>query len=224
MEKPSITTKDVMAKILAGIAKFEREKLSAWREIDAVLRLDFDGTFHDLDLESDLTALPGWQMITKDEQSRIIEAVLMYFKCAPFTLEEWWKTDSYPASIFPDYRALRFAVQRSIDSGEKYVPYIWEHWAPFVLSYPVFGNQEQESVHQKIIAHFYKLIPDEMVKAAMEIIDYENARGHILVLDKMDQCWDRKLELAVMDKTADPALRPDCRQTILNCLQRHKIL
>jgi len=71
----------------------------------------------------------------------------------------------------------------------------------------------------------YQHAPEEMIHSLMVTIDKENkAQGHIDIIRKLAECWDDRLAHAVLEKTQDRTLTPECMGSLLDALLNHRVV
>lgn len=218
---PVIEDSFTQEELIPIIEKINKGELLSWKEIDGILS---GNAQRDYTCESDVTDFPRWQKINNVMRTEIIKIALTYVEHWVANVDQWWNKDSFSANVFSDYRALRLALESDTDRMEGYPAGIWEKWTAFVLSYPAFGENNKKREHKKkIVERFYNKVPDKVIEALMGIIDYENAKGNIFILDEMKYCWDQNLQEAIMRKVEDDKnLLPGCMATLLDALLQRK--
>jgi len=207
------------------IGKFYNGDLLVWKEIDGILNCNCTNEQKDYSFGSDVTAFPRWQKIDTDIKADILKIASSYVEQWAENPTQWRNTDSFSTGVFSDYRALRLALEFDSARLEGVAPEIWRKWAPFVLWYPVFGDLEKNSEHKrKIIKQFYDKVPDKVIEELMDIIDYQNAKGNIFILEDMKYCWNENLQHAIINKLkSDETLQENCLSTLLDTLLQQKV-
>lgn len=70
----------------------------------------------------------------------------------------------------------------------------------------------------------YRADPNEILKDLYFVIDKENTRLKWLnITDRIDICWDGKIQNVLLEKLYDPQMAPDSIECLLKALLKHKV-
>lgn len=211
-------------RIVELIDEFEAGDTSAWWRLNMDMTLRPDSTRYGDELESDLTSLPGWDEANVTTRSRIIAAAKRYLLEGEPETKCWLGTNNLHRPAFAGYRAFQLILQEEAEYISTIPGYIWEKWAPIILSYSVSNTTENYKTQKELVNKAYHYAPDEIIKTLIILIDKENnTNGHIFVIDKVEDCWDEKLAKSVSNKVKDNSMKPECMGTLLKVLLNHNV-
>jgi hypothetical protein len=84
------------------------------------------------------------------------------------------------------------------------------------------GAKNELQFQSRLLQRAHQLVPGEIVKRILELIDAENERdGHIFIADQADICWDENLGAALLEKSKSATLRPQILGSVLEILLKH---
>jgi predicted NACHT family NTPase len=200
----------------------EAGELSAWWQLNRELTLKPTSTHYGDLLESDLTALPGWQAADDPTRQRIVEVALQYLLRSQPSPGEWLGTDSLDLPDAAGYRALRLLAHEQAEAVEALPAERWRAWVPAIIGYPIILGGPGEEPHLDLVRRAYVHAPEEVIRALLILMDAENRKhGWLLVHRKVAWCWDGRLAAALAEKARDPSLAPESLGNLLEPLLRH---
>jgi predicted NACHT family NTPase len=210
------------------IAKFlyqcESGNYAAWWQFNMEMTLKPDSTHYGAELESDLTALPGWQSADDATKHRISEAAKKYLVGQDPETSKWLGTNSFYRSALAGYRAMRLLLGEAPDFIAQLDKPVWKKWAPIILAYPTPGGPERGTPHRELVKLAYERVPDEIIQTLLILIDTDNLNhGHIFIVDKVLDCWDTRIAAALLEKVGNEALKPDSMEVLLKHLLEHHV-
>ena len=203
-------------RIMALLDEFESGNLEAFWRLNLDMTLQADSHYYGDEFEMDLTRLPGWGEADSYTRSRIVKAAQKYvIEQDPKTLD-WLGKDIVYRPAFAGYRALQLLMQEAPDFFTGLSSNIWRKWGPIVLAYSTFGTSGEKDPQQKLIGKAYEHAPDEIICTLMILIDKENKEHNfIAIIRKIDHCWDKRLEDALIAKAKEKKLKPECMGDLL---------
>ena len=197
---------------------------AAWWQLNMEMTLKPDSTHYGAELESDLTALPGWQSADDATKHRIIEAAKKYLIGQDPETSKWLRTNSFYRSALAGYRAIRLLLGEAPDFIGQLDKSVWKKWAPIILAYPTPDGPERGTPHRELVKLAYERAPDEIIQTLLILIDKENTNhGHIFIVDKVLDCWDMRIGVALLEKVGNEALKPDSMEVLLKHLLEHHV-
>jgi len=201
---------------------------AAWWRLNLVLMLEARSVHYAGELESDLTALPGWVQADDQTRGRIVKAARRYVaEQAPNTVDDvrrWLDQHVLCRPTFAGYRALLLLLQTDPEQLAALPQAAWKTWAPIIIAYPVPMGTADDEPHKKLAQAAYSHAPDEVIETLMLTIDKENDEGeHIFVIRKLEDCWDARLGSALLVKAKDAQLKPRCMGSLLHDLLLHGV-
>lgn len=204
--------------------KCESGNVGAWWQLNMEMTLEPDSTHYGNELESDLTALPAWNAAETGTRARILDAARRYMLEGDPETVKWLGTNTFYRSALAGYRALRLLLQESPDLLPNVPADVWKRWAPIILAYPTASGIANEEPHRGLVKMAYLNAADEIIHTLMILIDTENREGgHIFITRKVVDCWDDRLAEALLIKSKDEQLKPECMACLLGDLLDHKV-
>ncbi len=198
--------------------------LTAWWRLNREMTLKPDSTHYGNELESDLTALPGWKASNVVTRARIVKAAKRYVLEQDPETHKWLGTDTLDRPAFAGYRALRLLLQEVPDFISTIATDVWKRWAPIIVAYPTSSGTEDEKPHHNLVKIAYHYAPTEIIETLIILIDKENRdHDYIFVTRKVEHCWDDRLADALLIKAKDEKLKPKCMGCLLSDLLDHKV-
>jgi len=206
------------------LSEYESGDFEAWWRLNMAMTLEPDSTRYGNELESDLTALPGWKNAEKTTRRRIVEAARRYlFEKDPQT-EVWLGTNKLYRPAFAGFRALRLLFQEDAAFLSSLPTDVWRKWAPIILAYPTSTEGKDEEIQKKIVKMAYQYARDDIIDTLMILIDKQDAEGgHVFAVNMIENCWDRLLAEALLSKVKDEKLKPESVGGLLGILLKHGI-
>jgi predicted NACHT family NTPase len=193
--------------------------LNAWWQLNLELTLEPTSTHYGDELESDLTALPGWKAADSPTRQRILDAARQYLQRAQPSASDWLGTNALHRPDFAGYRALRLLAREQPGTIEALPADRWRAWAPVIAGYPTILGGPGEEPHQDLVRRAYAHAPEDIIRALLTLIDAENReRGWLLAHRKVELCWDARLAAALAEKARDPSLTPKSLGDLLEAL------
>jgi len=211
-------------RIAALLDECESGKSAAWWRLNVNMTLEPDGTDYGKELESDLTALPGWKAAEIITRVRIVEAAKRYVLEQDPETHKWLGTNTLYRPAFAGYRALRLLLQKASDFLSTIPAEVWKKWAPIILAYPTSSSIGDEEPQQELVKMAYQYAADEIIEGLMIMIDRENREhDHVFITRKVKGCWDDHLANALLNKVKEEELKPECMGDLLSDLLDHKV-
>ena len=211
-------------RIAALLNECESGDLSAWYRLNMELTLESDSTHYGDELESDLTALPGWRIAESITRKRIIELAKRYLLEQTPETSEWFGTNILHPPALAGYRALKLLRQQDPSWVSMISPDVWKKWSPIILAYPISGGPGKTESHRELVKKAYEHAAPEIIEYLIALIDKENERhGDIFILRELECCWDVRLTRALLAKLKDESLKPRALGRLLGDLLDHKV-
>ena len=210
-------------RIRRHLDEFESDDPSAFLKLNLDMTLEPGSQHYGDEFESDLTKLPGWRKAEDRTRKRIIEAARAYISSGNPDTAKWLGTNQYWRSALAGYRAFRLLKKENPGFLDGLRPEVWKRWAPIILSYPsVTDNDELTRLPHELIATCYQNAPDEILDTLEVLIDRENLEfGHILIVRRIEHCWDDRLANRLSAKAKDSKLKSTCVRSLLITLLAH---
>ena len=195
-----------------------------WWQLNMEMTLKPDSTHYGAELESDLTAMPGWQSADNATKRRIVEGAKKFLVEQDPETSKWLGTNTFFRPALAGYRAFRLLFGEEPDFIGQLDSSVWKKWAPVILAYPTPSDLEEQMPHRELVKVAYERAPDEIIQTLMILIDKENVNhGHIFIVDKVLDCWDTRIAAALLEKVDNEALKPDSMEVLLKHLLEHHV-
>lgn len=192
--------------------------LKRWHDLVLNMTLEIDSDRYGSAWETDLTMLPGWKNADKETKDRIVRIATEYVTKEKPETKSWLGENSYPRSVFSNFAALRLLSDFDLINS---VPIErWKFWAPFLVDYPIFGEEKYRMYYDKFIKLAYANAPDEIIKT-LDFLLKKQKNGN--VIEKLESCWDKRLQNFLFEKLKDKYTNPECMGNILRKLLEHQV-
>jgi len=190
--------------------KFESGNTEAWwiLTLDMTRVLKNGKQYYGEEIQSDLTATPGWNAIDLATRERVIRIAHEYLLRGEPHTDDWFGKNIYHRPAAAGYKALKLLVNLSPERLSQLSNEVWAKWAPIILAYPESGGADAGQSMETLVAYAYRHAPDTTVKCLLALIDKDNMdHGHIFILRKMDKAWSGELEKVILEKAKDEQLK-----------------
>jgi hypothetical protein len=206
-------------RVKGWLDRFEAGETDAWWVLNREMTLEPDSTHYslELELESDLTALPGWKDAHDDTKARIVQAAATYLLKGDPHAKTWLGTNTIHRPALAGYRAIRLLLTLGLAPGKELSAEVWQKWASTVLACPSGASDDQP--RQELVKLAYDRAPDEVIRTFTVLIDRENQQGSpTSIVWRLAHCWDDRLRAALLAKAQDTSLKPSCIADLLSPL------
>jgi hypothetical protein len=209
--------------VAAALRRCEAGELDGWWQLNRNLTLVPHSTHYGDELESDLTALPGWREADEATREQITAASQDYLARARPDTCRWLGRNVIYYPDFAAYRAFRLLQTLRPELLDALRAEVWTSWAAVILGYPTPIGMRGDCKHQDLVRRAYRHAPGEVVRTLDLLIDAENRDSTwISIIRKMEQCWDDRVVAAMRAKVQDLSLKPSCMESLLEeLLKRH---
>lgn len=166
--------------------------------------------------KTDLTELPGWQIIDEVYRKRILESAKMFLENHG-PREDILEAVSWNVKDISGLKAFRLLEKEAHGYLETIDAKIIQRWVPSLLSLSDYGDKN--NLQKNLICKAYLLSPEKIIEHSLVIIDREiKANGNFVILKKFESCWDERLSLTVLDKLNAPEVAPNTFYQLLEIL------
>jgi len=187
------------------------------------MTLEPNSTHYGDDLEPDLTILPGWKGADATTRVKIVDAAKRYVLEQDPETHKWLGTNILYRPAYAGYRALYLLLREDTTFVSVIPADIWKKWASLILDYQI-PNVRGEELHRKLVKMAYDNAPDEIIESLKVLIDKENREfNSIFITQKLEDCWDARLENALLIKTKERQLKSECMGCLLSDLLDHGV-
>ena len=212
-------------RIANHLERFESGETYAWFWLTQDMQLEADDTHYKGQFEPDLLETPGWQAANDPTRQRIVRAAHEYILNADPNTEDWLGTSSISYSAIGGYRAFFLLKQVENDTLLNVPVEVWQKWSPTLLAFPYGTGTEESRRHYKMVDLGYQFASQEIIDALMVLIDQENEKdGYVFSVTKVEGCYDRQLESALLKKVKDSTLAPKAMGVLLSTLLKNECL
>ncbi len=212
----------VYEKIKTCLERFESGNLDAWWQLCRKMTLEDNSNYCSSELISDLMALPGWKVCDDFLRDRIVKAGKKYLLEKDANTEHWLGKDIFYRPARAGYKAFIMLKKLDPEFLNNLSTDRWEKWASIIIGYTENSETEDEdNTSSEIIKQAYQNAPQEVIDTLLILIDKENEKyDSLFILCKIEDCLDKRLQDALLDKAKDVSLKPSCFQDLLSYLLR----
>lgn len=213
---PKIRTPEILSQCDAGDS-------NAWLTLNLELTRESDDSDYRDWFSSLIEKLPGWKSASIDDKQRILEAAKKYVLNQQPSMEEIITNQRISFPVFAGYSALKLLLRFDRGFFSSLTSDAWKQWTPIILFYAPDDNKHDNSP-LNLINVAYKYSPDVFIDTLMVFIDHENnSNSEIHVIRKLKNCWDVRLERAMLNKAKDQQLKPKCMASLLKVLFENNV-
>lgn len=219
LPKPKPLKPPPQIRVARLLRRCESGESAAWWLLTRELTLEPTST-HYKELESDLTALPGWKAASQETRQRIVRAAERYLLEHNAETAKWLGQRVIYRPAVAGYAALRL-LQREVPNTFRVLsPAVWSNWASIILAYPGSVAPPDAELVQVALRN----APDPLIETLTALIDVENQDdGRLHVLDRLGDAWTPALAAALAPKLSDPALHIRALGRLLDILLEHNV-
>lgn len=209
-------------RIEALLKACEAGGLDAWWRLSYWMAVEPSSGRFGGELESDLTALPGWEASGTDVRSRIVAAAKKYLMNHDPGDYSWILENTIWRPAYAGYRALRLLLGEMPDFLREMPSAVWRKWAPIVLAYPTGSDPRDEDPKKQLVSMAYRHASAEIVEWLRILMDKESVEGRrIWTVRVVQDCWDESLATAIFEKARDETLTAESMGSLLELLIDH---
>lgn len=163
--------------------------------------------------------LPGWEIIDKETQIRVIECGRKFLTEQGSNPEIWLGKRKIYFPAVSGYRAIRAFYEREPEFIEKQDNFFWKRWAPIIVGLPLVSNDPENG---KIIALAYKYAPDEVI-STLDVLIEDDAEKHsgLFINNLLAACLDDRISKFLLNKAQQKGLNPKATREILYFLMNN---
>jgi predicted NACHT family NTPase len=202
-------------RVLISLERLESGILDAWWELNMEMSLKIDSQYYENELEIDLTQFPGWQEADITTRNRIINGTKKYIHEQTQINYDWIDTDNFDEPALAGCKALYLLLKESPEFINSISVEIWQRWAPVIIAFP--NSHQVENTYLDLIKLAYLNAPNESINTLMLIIDKRDRKYNsiLFIINRFDKCWDKRLEVAILEKLKDKKLKFTCMGELL---------
>ena len=218
---PKLVTPPPSERIENDLQKSEAGNAEYGAQLMLDLTLEPTSSHYAFDATADLTDTPGWKAADSPTRKRILDAAVRYLQDGDPQNDQWFRTNSTPFTAIAGFRALALLMITEDTRLDSLSLDTWAKWVPIMLkSHP--GAKGELQFQSRLLKRAQQLVPGEIVKRILELIDAENELDrHLFIADQADICWDENLGAALLEKSKSAALKPQILGSILEILLNH---
>ena len=143
-----------LSRLLQGYAKVldqcESGNYTAWWQLNMEMTLKPDSTHYGAELESDSTALPGWQSADPTTKHRIVEGAKKFLVEQDPETSQWLGTNTFFRPALAGYRGFRLLMSEAPEFVGQLDKSVWKKWAPIILAYHTPSGPETGTPHREL--------------------------------------------------------------------------
>jgi hypothetical protein len=210
---------DIPGRVSRALDEFEAGDLDGywiatkWLEIDERREREL--------FVSDLRALTGWSLINEADRERMRVGAARYLAEADPKPDRWFGKGSVYWPAWAGYRGLRLLADLDPARFESLGDEVWERWAPAIINWPREGMNRtgEPAFNETMMARLHAKVPTAASRWVGKLLDRQlRSAQATIVLNRIDEVWDRDLEAAILKRAKRPRLDPKKRSELLRFL------
>ena len=215
-------TPSVYERMKTRLDRFENGDSDAWWQLCLEMTLEDNSKYYGDELNSDLMALPGWKVCDESLRERIVKAGKKYILENDANTDHWLGKDIPHRPATAGYKAFIMLKKLEPEFLNNLSTDRWGKWASIIIGYlEISGVTGEDETFLEIIKQAYQNAPQEVIDTLLILIDKENEKfDSLFILRKVEDCLDKRLQDALLDKAKDVSLKPSCFQDLLSYLLR----
>jgi len=223
---PSLTP-SIGERIAERLARFATGQLDEWWQLNFQLMYGGESNAHVNEYESDLTKLLGWSALDQVAHETLAGAAEQYIKEWRPAPDQWITQGN--VIYQPDwagFRAFRLLLFRAPERLALLPAKVWSRWAEVLVAFPTSSGKGGRENQQRLVAMAYQHDPEAVISTFFLLIDPKNqdAQGPAsYAIDRLVGCWDKRLEIALLNEINTRSLAPDVFNTSLDALLEHGV-
>ena len=202
------------------LAAFEGGNLDAWWRLNLDMAREPESNRYQpgAEFKGDLTALPGWGLLSEPSRDRCIAAAMSYLQKGDPHTETWLGTNTWHRPAAAGYRALRLIHKCRREALDGLAADLWARWAPIIMAFPKASMEDEDEPAAELLAMAYSHAPKVVIHTAEVLIDKDNqAHGRVFATRDLCKCWDDRLVDAISRKVKeDHSLKPEAVGDLLS--------
>lgn len=132
--------------------------------------------------------LSGWRRIDATMQVQILDAAELYLlSFVSPSGDEWWRRGVFPAYAMAGHTAFLLLEHHSPERLQQLQPEVWDRWLPIIVLESIAGARQ--GPQQRVLAAAYRKAPERFVDLLDQIIDGQNDRWGLVVLNGLETFW-----------------------------------
>jgi len=213
-EKEEILKTLSLERITGLLEKVEGGDLDSWWQLHNNLCM----YRHELE-EDDIRELPGWKILSEDQQKKLIEYGKAYLEKMESKPEMWLGQGKIYYPALAGYRAIKAYYREEPQYIEDQGADFWKRWAPITLGFPLVSNDPENG---KLIALAYKNAPEKVLSTLSVLIDDEAQKYNgLFINDLLEDSLDPKLSQFLLEKAKQEGFSPKAAGEIVRFLLSH---
>ena len=215
-------TRSTYNRIKTCLNQFENGNSDAWWQLCLDMTLEDDSEYCRSELNSDLTSLPGWKVCDGFLRERIVKAGKKYIIKNDANTNHWLGKDIFHRPATAGYKAFIMLKKLEPEFLNKLPTDVWKKWASIIIAYPESsGIAGEDETYLKIIKQTYQNAPQEVIDTLLILINKENEKhDSLFILRKIEDCFDKRLQNALLNKAKDDSLKSGSFLDLLSYLLR----
>ncbi|MCP4264579.1 MAG: hypothetical protein GY777_03220 [Candidatus Brocadiaceae bacterium] len=220
-QKKKITS-TVYERIKTCLDRFENGDSDAWWQLCQEVTCEDTSKHYGDELNSDLISQPGWKVCDEFLKERIVKAGKKYILENDANTDHWLGKDISHRPATAGYKAFIMLKKLESEFLNNLPTDRWEKWASIIIGYlEISGVTGEEETFLEVIKQTYQNAPQEVIDTLLILIDKENEKhNRLFILRKIENCLDKRLQDALLDKAKDVSLKTGSFQDLLSYLLR----
>jgi hypothetical protein len=192
-----------------------------WLRLERLLG-DIWGNLRQQEWNADIRKYRTWQHLEGERRSRVVTEAQRYI------LEREDPSDgsvsrSFNRTEIASFRALYLGISETPDFCHHLSQDVVQKWTPIILRKPGLVDDEAES-YSELLRLASRKAPDLVMEKISQAIDEQNqtadANDQPLLDVQLQICWNEKIELMLIDKLREGALKPGFAAYLMGILLR----
>jgi hypothetical protein len=214
-----VSEADLRQRLVTLTADLGDRLVEAWWQLNLWLSVE-PGTAVSYDFAEDLTAMPGWDLLTLETRARIIELAPRYLEEAGPDVPDAIRNDTALRPVLSGYRAAALLQRRHAAALDTLSEQAWQRWAGIIVAFPTQNpSTDSDNVQAALIRRAYERARDSVIDIIRLLVRQPIARVRsTLRAEALRPIFDTDIAAVLTEAIADDHTPDDVRQHLYQVL------
>lgn len=159
---------------------------------------------------------PTWQLLDEGSRLRVLDAAERYVQSRAGSVVEWAADGGRTWGMWAGYRALWLLESQATERLAQLPGSVWAAWGPVIVTERTYSSDEKGTAGRKnLLGRAYAAAPEEVTRAARQLLLDEDGDGGIRSLDDLEQLWDEAFGATMLAFVQEGNLKPNSLRVLL---------
>ena len=215
------TEDDIRKRLFELLARADAGELDCWWQFCLGLTLIPGEPRATGELSDDLTARPGWQLLSEADRSRALDLAHRYLREFRLEHQDWLTTNTWHRPALAGYQAAALLLRHDPERLSALPAGAWGEWAGICVTYPVGNEAGDRRIRKDLLERAYQAAPEAVTTELRALIGSEAERDYLPSQDAIEAIWDDRVAEALYEKLGEPELVDSLWSELIDTLVEH---